>query len=77
MLNHPPMGQGFAIRLGDVVQMRKPHACGADQWVVVRIGADVRIRCTQCGRAVLMPRARFARAARKLLSSDGAEGSPR
>ena len=54
----------LAIRPGDVVQMRKPHACGANQWTIVRTGVDVRIRCDQCGRTVLMRRTQFLRAAR-------------
>jgi hypothetical protein len=57
------------IRLGDEIQMRKPHACGGNHWTVVRTGADIRIRCQQCGRAVLMPRTQFLRARRKLLKT--------
>jgi len=58
------------ISLGDAVQMRKPHACGANQWTVVRTGIDIRIRCNQCGRTVLMPRTQFVKAARRLLSPE-------
>ena len=61
------MQQEPAIRLGDIVRMRKPHACGTNQWIVIRTGADIRIRCDQCGRAVLMPRSQFLRARRKVL----------
>lgn len=58
------------IRLGDSVRMRKPHACGANDWTVVRTGVDIRIRCNQCGRAILMPRPQFVKAAKKLLAPD-------
>jgi len=61
------MTQPAPIRLGDEVQMRKPHACGANHWTVIRTGADVRIRCNQCGRAVLMARDQFERARKKAL----------
>ena len=37
------------IRLGDILIMKKSHPCGSDQWLVLRIGADFRLRC--CGRA--------------------------
>jgi hypothetical protein len=47
------------IHLGDVVRMRKPHPCGSYQWEVVRLGADIGIRCGGCGRRVLMPRREF------------------
>ena len=28
--------------LGDVVQMKKPHACGENKWEILRMGADIR-----------------------------------
>jgi|YNPBryantNP2012_1023418.scaffolds.fasta_scaffold119876_2 hypothetical protein len=55
------------IRIGDVVRMRKPHPCGSFQWEVVRLGADIGIRCTRCGRRVLMPRSRFIRQVKALV----------
>lgn len=55
------------IRLGDVVQMRKAHPCGSDQWTVIRIGADVKIKCLGCERVVMMDRALFLKRRKKLL----------
>ena len=49
------------IRVGDTLTMKKTHPCGARQWLVLRIGADFRLRCLGCGREVLGPRARFER----------------
>ncbi len=60
------MREPLAIHLGDMVQMRRPHACGANQWTVIRTGADIRIKCAQCGRSVLMQRPQFVRAMRKI-----------
>ncbi|HYJ12587.1 MAG TPA: DUF951 domain-containing protein [Thermomicrobiales bacterium] len=40
----------------DVVRLRKPHPCGSTDWTVVRVGADIGIRCLSCGRRVLLPR---------------------
>lgn len=54
-----------AVRLGEMVEMRKPHACGGRLWTVVRVGLDIRVKCAKCGRAVLMPRDKFLRAARR------------
>ncbi len=56
------------IRLGDIVQMRKPHPCGSAQWEVVRLGADIGIRCQGCGRRVLLPRSQFTRQVKALIS---------
>jgi hypothetical protein len=55
------------IKLGDVVQMRKQHPCGGDTWRVVRLGAEIGIRCQTCGRKVLLPRSTFERRVKKFL----------
>ncbi|OGO17748.1 MAG: hypothetical protein A2Z14_06710 [Chloroflexi bacterium RBG_16_48_8] len=47
--------------LGDVIRLRKPHPCGATDWVVVRIGADIGLKCLGCGRRILLPRRELAR----------------
>jgi len=49
------------IRLGDIVRLRKPHPCGGYNWEVVRLGADIGIQCTTCGRRVLLPRSQFSK----------------
>lgn len=56
------------IRMGDVVRMRKPHPCGSLQWEVVRLGADIGIRCQGCGRRVLLPRRQFTRQVKTRIS---------
>ena len=56
------------IRLGDVVRLKKKHPCGNDQWQVVRLGADIGIRCQGCQRRVLLPRSVFERRTRAFVS---------
>ena len=53
--------------LGDVVLMKKPHACGANEWTIIRVGADVKIKCAQCGRIVMLDRTDFIRMGKKIL----------
>lgn len=55
------------FNLGDVVLMKKPHACGANEWTVIRVGADVKIKCNHCGRIVMLDRAEFVRMGKKTL----------
>lgn len=55
------------IRLGDVVRLRKPHPCGSYQWEVIRLGADIGIRCVGCARRVLLPRSQFLRQVKTLV----------
>lgn len=55
------------IRLDDVVQMRKTHPCGSDRWTVIRIGADIKIKCHGCSRIVMMDRETFVKRRKKTL----------
>ena len=40
--------------LGDKIISKKSHACGGNEWQIVRIGADIKIKCTKCGRAIFL-----------------------
>ena len=55
--------------LGDRVILKKPHACGENLWEIVRVGADVKLKCTGCGRVVMLDRLEFLKRAKKLLTS--------
>lgn len=44
------------IQLGDTLVMKKPHPCGERNWLVLRTGADFRLRCLGCGHEVMVPR---------------------
>ena len=46
------------IRVGDTVTMKKKHPCGSDKWVILRIGADFKMRCAGCGHEVMTPRSK-------------------
>ena len=49
------------IKLGDVVRLKKKHPCGSYEWQVVRLGADIGIKCLKCQRRVLLERSVFER----------------
>ncbi len=55
------------IRIDDLVQMKKKHPCGSDEWTVTRTGADIKIRCSGCGRVVMLDRETFLKRRKKLL----------
>lgn len=42
--------------IDDVVRLRKPHPCSGYEWTVVRLGADIGLVCTTCGRRIMLPR---------------------
>ena len=56
------------IRLGDTVRLRKVHPCGGYEWEVVRVGADIRIRCLVCDRRVLLSRSDLEKRAKSVVS---------
>jgi hypothetical protein len=49
------------IKVGDVVRLRKAHPCGSYEWEVVRVGADIGLKCLKCQRRVLLARSIFQR----------------
>ncbi|MNC84418.1 hypothetical protein D3C75_1390160 [compost metagenome] len=52
--------------------MKKPHPCGTNEMEIIRMGMDIRIKCTGCHHSVLIPRAKFEKNMKKVLRS--AEG---
>ena len=57
--------------VGDKVVMKKAHPCGANRWEVVRTGADVKIKCLNCGRIVMLDKLAFERSLKKTERDDG------
>lgn len=53
--------------LHDRVMMKKSHACGENNWQIVRTGADIKIKCLKCGRIVMLDRQDFIRMGKKIL----------
>ncbi|OFI48451.1 hypothetical protein BG261_05960 [Floricoccus tropicus] len=60
--------------LGDFVEMKKPHACTikstgkkANRWEIIRLGADIKIECTNCNHIVMMNRRDFEKKLSKVL----------
>ena len=63
------------LTLGDVVQMKKKHPCGSDKWVIIRTGADIKIRCQGCERIVMLDRPEFEKRVRKIVEHASQEGT--
>lgn len=68
--------QFIQFRIGDIVQMKKKHPCGSDTWEVMQLGADMRVKCSGCGRIVLIPRPKFLKGAKKVLNRDTEKDRP-
>ena len=55
------------FNLGDIVEMKKGHPCGKNEWEVIRLGADIKLKCQGCGRIVMLPRIKFEKGMKKIL----------
>lgn len=56
--------------IGDIVIMKKGHPCGFNEWEIVRVGADIKIRCTNCNRYIMMPRIEFNKKMKKVIRNE-------
>ena len=55
------------IDVGTIVVMKKGHPCGANEWEVVRVGVDMKLKCTNCSRIIMMPRVEFNKKIKKIV----------
>lgn len=53
--------------IGTIVQMKKQHPCGSYLWEIIRLGADIKIKCKGCERIVMLPRNKFEKDAKKVI----------
>lgn len=56
------------IKVGDILELKKPHPCSNKSFVVLRVGMDFKIKCQKCGREVMVPRAKIEKNIRKVIS---------
>ena len=56
--------------LGNLLEMKKPHPCGARVMRVLRVGSDMRVVCTGCGRDLTLPRVKLEKAVRQILPKE-------
>lgn len=54
------------VKVGDRLEMKKPHPCGGKEFLVLRVGMDFKIRCTKCGHEVMVPRNKIEKNIKKI-----------
>ena len=64
------MNNTIEFNLNDEVIMKKPHACGTNSWTITRNGADIKIKCNNCGREIMMDRLEFMRKLKKVIKNE-------
>ncbi|MBP3479786.1 MAG: DUF951 domain-containing protein [Oscillospiraceae bacterium] len=58
------------IRVGDTLVMKKAHPCGEKKWLILRTGADFRMRCTGCGHEIMVPRFKAEKNIRSVIRNE-------
>lgn len=63
------------IQVGDVLEMKKSHPCGSRLWQVLRVGMDFKLRCSGCGRELMVARAKAEKAVKRIIRQSKDEQS--
>lgn len=61
----------MVFEVGDVVQLKKGHPCGSNEWEILRVGADFRLQCKGCGHQIMVPRKMVEKNTRKIFRKNG------
>lgn len=54
--------------IGTKVIMKKPHACGTNEWIITRVGVDIKLKCINCNREIMMDRLEFEKKLRRIIN---------
>lgn len=57
-------------KLNDIVEMKKPHACQTNKWQITRMGVDIKIKCVNCNREIMMDRLEFEKKLKKVIGGN-------
>lgn len=58
------------FNLGDIVEMKKTHPCGSKEWKIIRMGADIKIKCCGCNRIIMLERGKFEKDMKKVVKTN-------
>jgi hypothetical protein len=57
-------------KLGDHVIMKKPHACQTNDFIITRVGVDIKIKCAKCAREIMMDRLEFEKKVKRVIENE-------
>ena len=58
------------LQVNDKVELKKIHPCGGKEWLVLRIGMDIKLRCLGCGHELMVPRSKAEKSIRRILTEE-------
>lgn len=57
-------------KLNDIVVMKKEHPCGSNEFEIIRLGADIKIKCIKCGHVIMLPRIELNKKIKKVIKNE-------
>jgi hypothetical protein len=60
----------MTYQINDVLITKKKHVCGSDQWIVLRVGAEIKIKCSKCNREVMIFKADLDKKIKNIIKAD-------
>ena len=64
-------GEILDVKVNDIIVTKKEHPCKNNEFLVLRVGMDFKIRCTKCGREVMVPRSKIEKNIKRIITKDG------
>jgi hypothetical protein len=58
------------LKIGDIVELKKQHACGCKEFEITRIGMDIKIKCINCSRLIMLDRETLEKRVKKLIRKE-------
>lgn len=58
------------LELNQKVELKKLHPCGSKIWTILRVGMDIKLKCSGCGHELMLPRSKAEKAIKKILSEE-------
>lgn len=58
------------FKINDIVIMKKQHACGTNKWLITRMGVDIKIKCLNCNREIMMDRLEFKKKLKGVINEE-------
>ena len=62
--------QIIRMRVGDTLELKKPHPCGDNRFTVLRIGMDFKLRCDGCGHEIMAPRSKIEKRIKNIITEE-------
>ncbi len=61
------------LKVGDQIETKKSHPCGSNQFEILRVGMDFRIKCMKCEKQIWIERPNLEKRIKKVIHKEEAK----